>query len=120
MALRGVGEHRAVMVAKHPQGEDSEEAQRLRLLVRVMEFETSADFARWLKVDPRRWNNFEVGYPLSLDMARKLVARIPGLSFDWLFSGRPDGLSVEMARKLGEARVSNVTPIAASRRKKRA
>ena len=90
------------MTARHPDGANSPEAQRARRLVEAFEFESSADFARAIEVDPRRWNNFERGYPFSLDIARKLVTKFPGLSFDWLLDGNPRGLSVDVARKLGE------------------
>ncbi len=90
------------MTAKHPDGKNAPEAERARRLVEAMGFESSADFARWLKMDPRRWNNFEVGYPISRDVANKLMHAIPGLSFDWIFEGNPNGLSVQMARRLGE------------------
>jgi hypothetical protein len=90
------------MTARHPDGKNSPEAQRARRLVEAFEFESSADFARAIEVDPRRWNNFERGYPFSLDIARRLVTRFSGLTFDWLFDGNPRGLSVDVARRLGE------------------
>jgi hypothetical protein len=88
-----------------------------------MEFELSAEFARWLNVEPRRWNNFEAGYPFSRGIANKLVEKIPGLSRDWLFDGNPRGLSIEMARRLGEEPdipAPKQQPAKAERRRKRA
>ena len=90
------------MTARHPDGENSPEAQRARRLVKAFEFKSSADFARAIGVDPKRWNNVERGYPLSLDMARKLVRQFSGLSYDWLFDGNSRGLSVDVAIRLGE------------------
>ncbi len=92
------GGHHPRMTTKHPDGKNSPEAKRARLLVEVMEAESSADFARWLGIDPRRWHNFEAGYPISRDVATRLMRKIPGLSFDWIFEGSPRGLSIEMAR----------------------
>jgi hypothetical protein len=90
------------MTLKHPDGKKSPSALRAKALVKAMDFRRSSDFARWMEIDPRRWNNFEVGYPFSRDMAQRLMAKIPGLSFDWILDGNPNGLSIEMARKLGE------------------
>lgn len=67
-----------------------------------MDFEVAAEFAEFLGITDRRWNNFEVGYPLSRSVARLMIAKIPGLSLDWLEEGRIDGLSIAMARQLGE------------------
>jgi len=57
-------------------------------------------FAEWLDIDPRRWNNFERGFPLSREIEDKLVAKTPGLSVEWLRHGGERQLSVELARKL--------------------
>lgn len=83
-------------------GKDSPQAQRLRRLRQAEGFNVAADFAENLGITPSRWNNFEVGYPLSRSVARLLMQRMPGLSLDWLEHGRTDGLSLAMARKLGE------------------
>ena len=57
-------------------------------------------FANFLGVDRGRWNNVECGAPLSKDMALRIVRKFPGVTLDWLFLGRPEGLTVEMARML--------------------
>lgn len=91
-----------VRMARHPLGSNSPLALRARRLVQAMGFDTSAEFAEWLGVSATRWNNVERGYPLGGGLARILKQFIPGLSYEWLYHGNPDGLSVEMARKLGE------------------
>jgi hypothetical protein len=53
-------------------------------------------------VSRRRWNNLENGYPLSKEFALLLVRRMSGLSLDWLYFGRTDGLSDGMGQRLGE------------------
>lgn len=114
--------HSAVVMppTKHPDGRNAPEAVRARQLVAAMAeivgSDVSADFARWLSIDPRRWNNFEVGYPISRDMAGLLIKKIPGLSYDWLFNGDPSNLSVEMARKLGELPPYQTPPSAPTRK----
>ena len=59
-------------------------------------------FANFLGVDRGRWNNVECGAPLSKEMALRIVRKFPGVTLDWLFLGRPEGLTMEMARALSE------------------
>lgn len=75
--------------------------ERLRQLRHSYGFAKSSGFAAFLGVSPTRWSNFERGLPLSRDMASRLVQRIPGLTLDWLYRGRPEGLPLELARRLG-------------------
>jgi hypothetical protein len=42
----------------------------------------------------------EHGAPLSKQLAFQLVRKISGLTLDWLFYGRIDGLSIELAHRL--------------------
>jgi len=74
---------------------------RARVLREAMGYDSAIAFAAFLGVSPQRWNNVEVGYPLSRDMAFLLVSKVPGLSLDWLYFGRADGLPLELARRLG-------------------
>lgn len=90
------------MTTRHPDGKNAPTAHRARQLVACMGFETSTDFARFLKIEPDRWRNFERGYPFSREVANRLVAAFPGITRDWLHEGNANGLSVEMARMLGE------------------
>jgi hypothetical protein len=57
--------------------------------------------ARLLGVSIQRWSNVTRGLPLGMDLTRRLVTRFPGLTTDWLWFGRTDGMSVEMAKALG-------------------
>ena len=57
-------------------------------------------FAELLGVDRGRWNNIECGAPLSKEMALRIVRKFPGVTLDWLFLGRTEGLTAEMARML--------------------
>jgi hypothetical protein len=59
-------------------------------------------FANFLGVDRGRWNNVECGAPLSKEMALRIVRKFPGVTLDWLFLGRMEGLTAEMARALSE------------------
>jgi hypothetical protein len=60
-------------------------------------------FAVQLGIEPRRWNNFERGYPLPRDMAVRLVRTIPGLTTDWIWLAREDGLPARLQRELADA-----------------
>jgi hypothetical protein len=81
----------------------SDESKRARRLREAMGFNGRGGqqaFANFLGVDRGRWNNVECGAPLSKDMALRIVRKFPGVTLDWLFLGRPEGLTVEMARML--------------------
>ena len=64
-------------------------------------------FAEFLGIERGRWNNVECGAPLSKEMALRIVRKFPGVTLDWLFLGRPEGLTVEMARALSEPSKGN-------------
>ena len=81
----------------------SDESKRARRLREAMGFNGRGGqqaFANFLGVDRGRWSNVECGAPLSKDMALRIVRKFPGVTLDWLFLGRPEGLTVEMARML--------------------
>ena len=65
-------------------------------------------FANFLGVDRGRWNNVECGAPLGKEMALRIVRKFPGVTLDWLFLGRTEGLTAEMARALSEPSKSGV------------
>lgn len=87
-------------------------AERIVLLRETLGYGTSIAFAKALRVSPQRLNNVEVGIPLSRDLAFRLVKFVPGLTLDWLYFGKPEGLPVELARRLGalETARSGKTP----------
>lgn len=78
-------------------------AQRLRVLRSVITGDNAAAFAVQIGISTQRWHNFENGYPLSKEIAFKLVEFVPGLTLDWLYLGNRAGLSLDLARQLGEA-----------------
>ncbi len=88
------------MAAEKALGRQSPTAQRLRILREHLGCDTSAAMAGKLGISPQRWNNFEGGLPLSKEIAFKLVRLIPGLTTDWLWFGKADGLPVHLARDL--------------------
>jgi DNA-binding XRE family transcriptional regulator len=89
-------------VAPRKTGDDLQRAERLKRLRETMGYETQSAFAAFLGISVQRWSNFENGMPISQEIVFLLVRSIPGLSSDWLYFGNPDGLSVSLARRLGE------------------
>lgn len=83
-------------------GKDDPIARRVRHLRETLGYESPGAFAAVLGYSPQRWGNVENGLPLSRDIAFKLVQIVPGLTLDWLYFGKPDGLPLELARRLGE------------------
>jgi hypothetical protein len=75
-------------------------AKRLIALRESMEM-NGPQFAAFIGIDYSRWHNFERGLPLSIAVATLLCKKIPGLSLDWLYQGRPEGLSFALAMRLG-------------------
>jgi hypothetical protein len=78
-------------------------AQRLRLLRRAIFDENCSQFSVRIDISKQRMNNFENGYPLSIDMANRIRAAVPGITLDWLFHGDERALPVEMLDKLRSA-----------------
>lgn len=78
-----------------------DEALRLRQLREALDFPTANSFAAFLDISTTRYNNIENGTPLSRDVVFRLVQRVPGLTSDWLYFGRPEGMPFELARRLG-------------------
>lgn len=79
-------------------------ADRLRLLQAALEgtgYGAPARMAKRLGIKQPRWHNFLSGKRLSLDVALQIVQRVPGVSLDWLYRGRPEGLTYELAKRLG-------------------
>ena len=79
-------------------------AERLLLLQEVLEGAgrgASARMANRLGITLHRWCNVLRASPLSIGLAQRIVLMFPGVSLDWLYLGRPEGLSCQMAEKLG-------------------
>lgn len=75
----------------------AERAKRLRL---AFNYKTVPPFAAFLRIEPKRWYNVENGFPLGKDLGLLLVQRIPGLTLEWLWLGRTDRLTIDLARRL--------------------
>jgi hypothetical protein len=79
-------------------------AQRLLLLQEMLEGTgrgASVRMAQSLGITPHHWYNVLRGSSLGIALAQRIVRTFPGVSLDWLYLGRPEGLSCEIAEKLG-------------------
>ena len=89
-------------IQREESGREGQTARRLRLLRKVEGF-NSTEFATFLGLTGPQYSNYENGVALSKNAAIAMVKKIPGLTLDWLFLGREDGLSVGLLRRLQEA-----------------
>jgi|HubBroStandDraft_6_1064221.scaffolds.fasta_scaffold124535_4 transcriptional regulator with XRE-family HTH domain len=80
---------------------DAARADRMRRL-RELYGPTQVEFCRRFGFAVSRWANFEAGKPVGQAAAMQLIQKEPDLSLDWIYLGSISGLSVEMARRLGE------------------
>jgi hypothetical protein len=79
-------------------------AQRLLLLQEMVEGTgrgASGRMAQRLGITFHHWYNVLRGSPLSIALAQRIVLKFPGVSLDWLYLDRPEGLSCQIAEQLG-------------------
>lgn len=86
-----------------PTGKNSPHSQRLKRLREVMGFPTDTAWAEYLGIPVQRWSNVANGMPVSRDLSFLLVQKVPGLTLDWIYFGKSDGLPLMLARRLGES-----------------
>ena len=77
------------------------QADRLKALRAAYSYPTTAAFARFLDLPVTTYNSFENGAALSRPAAFRICQRIPGMTLDYLYFGKPDGLPLDVARRLG-------------------
>lgn len=75
---------------------------RVKRLRKALDIGSQQAMADYLGVSVNRWNNVERGLSLGLDLATRMCMKIPGLTLDWLYFGKPEGLSQGLAQRLGE------------------
>ena len=83
-----------------PGNAPAEVAARMRHLWAALEFPTSAAFAAAIGASPTRWNNIENSGSLSREIAFKIVQKFPGVTTDYLWFGRMDGMPLQRVRQL--------------------
>jgi transcriptional regulator with XRE-family HTH domain len=80
---------------------DETRGQRMVRLRKAMAT-TQAEFLSRYGFKRSSWSGYEHGIPIGLGAAIQLVHEIPGLTLDWIYLGTSRGLSLKMARRLGE------------------
>lgn len=83
-----------------PGSADREVAERLQRLWKQLGFPSSAAFAAHLGFSSTRWNNVELSGALSKDVAFRIVQKFPGITTDYLWFGKTDGMPVQRVREL--------------------
>jgi transcriptional regulator with XRE-family HTH domain len=90
-------------MTKETGGKNSATARRLRQLRKAEGYTLASAFAAHLGITAPRLSNFEAGLPLSIDAAKKIVAKVPGMSLDWLYFGKEDALPLALRQRLASA-----------------
>jgi hypothetical protein len=76
-------------------------SERVTHLRKEMGYMYVTPFAKYLGVKIGRLWYAENGGPLAKELALRIVEKCPGVTLDWLYLGRTNGLSVSMSRRLG-------------------
>jgi len=98
-------------MATSPKPFEHDLAKRLKALRYMIAGDNQTTFAAQMGIEVKRWNNFERGSPLSKEIAFLLVQKIPGLTLDWLFLGREDGLTRTRQLELADALKAVAAPV---------
>lgn len=97
--------------AKKTSGKVPPMAQRARL-VRETTGLNQTQFAKKLDISVSRWNNIENGTPLSIDVALRIVKKVPGVTIDWLYLGKTEGLTMAFSSQLAALEAGSTTTTA--------
>lgn len=102
---------------RNPDPESNEAvARRLQILRRTVSKDNQAGFAVRLGIEPKRWNNFERGTPLSKEIAFLIVKKFPDFTLDWLWHGKTKGMPQSLQWELEEVGKSITTSRPSGRR----
>jgi transcriptional regulator with XRE-family HTH domain len=77
--------------------------ERLALLREAVSGENQLLFAERIGIPAKTWNHYERGNAMPRDAAFKLCEEFNGLTLDWIFYGRVEGLSKEFSERLSKA-----------------
>lgn len=91
-------------------------ARRLQILRRTVSKDNQAAFAARLGIEPKRWNNFERGTPLSKEIAFLIVKKFPDFTLDWLWHAKTKGMPQSLQWELEEVGKSLTTSRPSGRR----
>jgi hypothetical protein len=77
------------------------QAERLKRLREAFGYPTTTAFAAFLDIPITTFSSFENGAALSRQAAFKIAQKLPGVTLDWLYFNKADGLPLYVARRLG-------------------
>lgn len=103
-------------MAKEPEKIDFDTAERLRILRVYSRSPNQTAFAARYGFELKSWNNYERGFSLPSWAAIQLVQKFPGLTLDWIYLGKEDGLPGRLREELEEAR-ANMSEAPTARRR---
>lgn len=79
-------------------------AERLRVLREYITPGTSLrQFCLKYNFGYTNWHNYEKGYNVPSEVAMRIVDLVPGLTLDWLYRGRFDGMAFDLVSALRRA-----------------
>lgn len=78
----------------------SDYIRRLKVMRMIISGENQEQFANRIGIEPKRWNNYEQGYPISREVALMLLHKCPQVSIEWLWLGTKRGLGEDFRRKV--------------------
>lgn len=98
-----IGQNRKIMASSDSIRKLPPTALRIRQLRQAEGFPTATAFANKIGITTSRLSNLENGLPLSIDVAHKIVAKVHGVSLDWLYYGKEDALPKSVLQRLAAA-----------------
>jgi hypothetical protein len=75
--------------------------KRLKALRLSMGYATATDFAKFLRLKYKRYNNWECGHPLPVYMAEHICRKCPGVTLAWLYDGDPGEAPLGLIQRTG-------------------
>lgn len=104
-------------MAKTPDKLDTDLAERLQIIRIYSDSPSQTAFAARYGFELKSWNNYERGFSLPSWAAVQLVQKFPGLTLDWIYLGKEDGLPGRLRAEL-EAAGEKLTTSAGTARKR--
>lgn len=78
--------------------------KRLTALPEALGFASDAAFAAHLGISPQRWNAAKITGNLSKAVAELLIQKVPGMTYEWIWSGKGPAHLRESATTKAERR----------------
>ena len=91
------------MVKRMAKALDTDLAERLQIIRIYSGSPNQTAFAARFGFEIKSWNNYERGFSLPSWAAIQLVQKFPGLTLDWIYLGKEDGLPGRLRAELAEA-----------------